>query len=184
MRFAVIGCGSIGRRHIANLLALGHEAVAYNRGDARREAARADFGIDVYDDRDRMLNEANADMAVICSPNNLHFDDAMAAAKAGIALFIEKPMASTVTDAAVLRSAVQDAGLFCHVGTNMRYHPGPSTVRRLMREDVIGRPLWAELWGRMYLPDWHPRKITGRCTAPAATRMVARFSTSCMSSAC
>ena len=71
MRFLVIGCGSIGRRHIGNLLALGHEVVAWNRGEERRQSAARDFNIPVYADLNEMLDESTADAAVICSPNNM-----------------------------------------------------------------------------------------------------------------
>ena len=36
MKIAVIGCGSIGQRHIKNLIKLGHEVLAWNRKDPRR----------------------------------------------------------------------------------------------------------------------------------------------------
>ena len=156
MRFAVIGCGSIGRRHIGNLLDLGCEVVAYNRGAERREAAARDFGIVTYADRDAMLRGSGADMAVVCSPNSCHLDDMRAVVAAGCHLFIEKPLAVDEAGLREIDSSIRCRNLFTHVGSNMRFHHGPATVRTLLEEGRIGRPLWAQLWGRMYLPDWHP----------------------------
>lgn len=155
-RCAVLGCGSIGRRHIANLQALGRDVVAYNRGTPRREAAARDFGIPVFDDRARLLRETAPDMVVVCTPNNVHEADILAALDAGAALFVEKPLSHDAASVVRLSARLADRAVFCQVGSNMRYHYGPEAVARVLRQGTLGRPLWGELWGRMYLPDWHP----------------------------
>lgn len=156
LKFAVIGCGSIGRRHIGNLLQLGCEVVAYNRGAGRRNAAATDFGIETYADRDAMLQEAAGAVAVIASPNNCHVDDMRASVNAGCHLFVEKPIAVDEAGLSEIERLARRNGLFTHVGCNMRFHHGPSVLQSLLDEGRIGRPLTAQLWGGMYLPDWHP----------------------------
>lgn len=156
MRVVVIGCGSIGTRHARNLLALGHEVAAWNRGRSRREAIAAELGLPVYGDLDRMLVEFPADAAVVATPQTLHLEHALAAARAGLHLFIEKPLAHTLRGLEELEAEVAARGLITCVGSNMRFHFGPASVMRDLASGRLGRPLVAHLWGGMYLPDWHP----------------------------
>ena len=156
MRFVVIGCGSIGKRHIGNLLVLGHEVAGYNRGEVRRVEALDRFGIPVYDDLDVMLDEFPADAAVIATPQALHMEHSLTATQKGLHLFIEKPLSGSLEGLDMLEREVKSRGLITHIGCNMRFHFGPSTVRDRMENGFVGRPLWAFFWGGMHLPDWHP----------------------------
>lgn len=157
MKFVVIGCGSIGRRHIGNLLGLGHEVVAWNRGAERRERVERDFGIPVLDDLGALLAQG-ADAAVVCSPNSHHLAHAGAATQAGLHLFVEKPVANILDGLHELEAEAAARGLVTHVGCNMRFHFGPETIKRFLVEGRIGKPLWAFVWGGMHLPDWHPEE--------------------------
>ena len=156
MKIAVIGCGSIGRRHINNLLGLGYQVVAWNRRHERRQAAAQDFGIEVYVDLEQMLNGSEAEAAVVCSPNSMHLEHAAMAVDRGLHIFVEKPVATFLDGMSELIDAANERGLITHVGSNMRFHFGPSKVKTMLDAGEIGRPLWAHFWGGMHLPDWHP----------------------------
>jgi len=156
MQFAIVGCGSIGSRHIYNLLQLGHQVVAYNRGQKRRNAVEQQFGIPTYDCLDSMLDLNNLDAVVICSPNSIHIENLALIIGRGLHFFIEKPLAVALDGLDELEIDVAEKGLISHVGTNMRFHFGPRTVKEKLDASFIGRPLWANFWGGMYLPDWHP----------------------------
>jgi len=156
MRFAVIGCGSIGLRHISNLLQLGHEVVAYNRGQARRDLAKRRFNIPTFDSIDEMLDSNKCDAVIICSPNSLHKYHMISVIERGLHFFVEKPLAVELNDLSEMEADITKKGLISHVGANMRFHFGPMTVKEHLDLDFIGRPLWANFWGGMYLPDWHP----------------------------
>ena len=155
MKFGIIGCGSIGRRHIRTLLELGHEVLAYNRGDARRAAVESDFGIRVFERTEAVFAE-RIDAAVICSPNNLHVNHALQAARKGAHLFIEKPLSYSLEDVETLREEVSKSRLISHVGSNMRFHFGPEFIKAELARKTLGKILWASVWAGMYLPDWHP----------------------------
>jgi predicted dehydrogenase len=158
MKVAVIGCGSIGRRHIGNLLTMGYEVVASNRGQERRDQAAQDFKIRVYRDMDEMLDHNIVEAVIICSPNSFHLEHTTKAIKKGLHIFVEKPIAVTLDglDELELKAAKKD--LIIHVGANMRFHFGPSTVKEYIDSGQLGRPLWAHFWGGMHLPDWHPEE--------------------------
>lgn len=157
MKFAVIGCGSIGQRHIETLLALGHDVMAYNRGEERRNLVARRFGIETFGDFERAF-EAGSDAAIICTPNSLHVPHAMAAARRGLHLFIEKPVSGAMDGLDDLCEEVKYRDLITHVGSNMRFHMGPEKIRNCISGGQIGVPLWAYFWGGMHLPSWHPEE--------------------------
>ncbi|MCK5713069.1 MAG: Gfo/Idh/MocA family oxidoreductase, partial [Hyphomicrobiaceae bacterium] len=156
MKFIVIGCGSIGKRYIDILLVLGHEVVAYNRGAARRNAVKNKYNIKVYGDLDEILAREQADAALICTPNSLHIENAWSAARHGLHLFIEKPLSHNLDNISEFQKEVLSRELIAHVGSNMRFHFGPAKIYEILQAGIIGRPLWAHLWGGMHLPSWHP----------------------------
>lgn len=91
MRFLVLGCGSIGRRHIGNLLSLGvTEVAAYDIDPERRQEVEARFHITAFPG----LEEAwswHPQAVVVATPTSLHLSQAMEAALRGSHLFVEKP---------------------------------------------------------------------------------------------
>lgn len=155
-RFLVMGCGSIGRRHIANLLRLeAGEIIAYDPLGERSRAAAADFGARAVG----TLGEAWAaepEVALITAPTGAHMSLALEAAARGCHLFIEKPLADRSDDVPRLLDVIRRNRLVALVACNIRFHPGPALVKRLIRDGAIGRVVAARVSFGQYLPDWHP----------------------------
>ncbi len=156
MRFLVIGCGSIGRRHIGNLLALdAGEILAFDlRGDRRSEVA-SQYGVRVVDNLDHAW-DAHPEVALVTAPTRQHVPLGLQAAEHGCHLFIEKPLSDQRDRVDQLLSAVQGGNLITLVGCNMRFHPGLMKVKKLVDEEAIGRVVAARVEAGQYLPDWHP----------------------------
>ena len=128
MRIAVLGCGSIGRRHLHNLRRLGcDDVVAYDPLLEARQAVAHELGV-------RCLATVEAvwatqpQVVLIAAPSNLHTELALAAAERGCDLFIEKPLAHTLADLDRLQAEVTARDLVTMVGCNMRFHPGPMAM--------------------------------------------------------
>lgn len=156
-RILVIGCGSIGQRHIGNLLALGvTNLLAFDPRPDRRREAEARFGIETVEDLPRAW-AADPEVALIAAPTSLHVQLALEAAEHGCHLFIEKPLSDRL-DAAVdrLLALVQARRLVTLVGCNMRFHPTLRHVKTLCTERAIGHLVAARVEAGQYLPDWHP----------------------------
>ena len=156
MRFIVLGCGSIGKRHIANLLSLGHEVVAWNRSAERREQVRKLYSITVFEELEDLFLNSPAEGAIVATPQTCHLYHALAAVQNNLHLFIEKPVAHTLEGLDTLVDECERKALVVQVGCNMRFHYGPASVKGIIDNGIIGRPIWGQIWGGMHLPDWHP----------------------------
>jgi predicted dehydrogenase len=95
-------------------------------------------------------------VAFITAPSNWHTELALEAARQNCHLFIEKPLAHTTEGIDTLCAEVAQRELCTMVGCNMRFHPGPATVKRLMEEGQIGPVVAARIQSGSYLPSWRP----------------------------
>lgn len=151
----IAGYGSIGRRHLANLRALGWSDVRLYRTGHSTLPGADDAGVPV--DTDLAAALARRPIAVIVSnPTAYHVPVAIEAARAGAHLLIEKPLSHEIEGIAELESIVAKQGLAALVGFHFRFNPGLRQVQAWLREDAIGSVVAVQAhWGE-YLPDWHP----------------------------
>lgn len=165
---AVVGCGSIGRRHIANLAALekvGRITVA-TRDPRCLEGFEHDRRITAVGSPD----DLTADIAVIANDTARHADTAALLAGRGMHLFIEKPVAITAGEAETIRSAANDAGVKVQVGYNLRFLGIMDRLRTLLAERTIGTLYFARIEAGQYLPDWRPGTDYRRSYSASAAR--------------
>lgn len=113
-------------------------------------------GLPVERDLGEALARWRPEAVVISNPTAFHMEVAISAARAGCHLMIEKPISHSLEGIDHLREALAEGSLRVLVGFQFRYHPGLQTVKRLLNDNAIGRPISARVhWGE-YLPDWHP----------------------------
>jgi predicted dehydrogenase len=159
MRFVVLGAGSIGRRHLANAVSLGHTIAAVHDPDPDRltEAGRLAGGTAVLTTSERDALAMDADAVLVCSPPTHHVLQARAAVARGRHVLIEKPLSHTLDDVDALVTEAAAARRTVLVGCNLRFLPSMQLVRRLLAEGRIGTPLSARAHFGYYLPSWRPR---------------------------
>ncbi|NDJ62250.1 MAG: Gfo/Idh/MocA family oxidoreductase [Chloroflexi bacterium] len=151
----LVGFGSIGRRHLRNLRALGQTALSVYRTGRSTLPADELADVRVYTDLDAALAQRPL-AAVIANPTALHIPAATAAAEAGCHLLLEKPIAHNLDGVDHLQQIVASQHLTVLVGFQFRFHPGLQQIKRLLASDVIGPVVSAQAhWGE-YLPNWHP----------------------------
>jgi len=155
-QFVVVGCGSIGKRHIRNLKHLGvNQVVAVDvRADRRREVLDR-FGVPAFGDIPSAL-AGEAIAALICTPTRFHLEHALLAARSGCHLFIEKPVSDSMEDVDELIEEVERRGLKTFVGCNFRFERGLRHVKRLLDDRAVGKVISARAQFGQYLPDWRP----------------------------
>jgi predicted dehydrogenase len=155
MKFLIAGLGSIGRRHLQNLLALGETDILLYR---TRKSTLPEEGLQsfpVETDLQTAL-EYKPDAVIVSNPTALHLETALPAARAGCHLFLEKPVSHSWEGIPALQEAVRRSGSRVLVGYQFRFHPGLQCVRRRLLDGAIGRPISVRAhWGE-YLPGWHP----------------------------
>ncbi len=169
MKVLFCGLGSIGQRHLRNLrTVLGPEldVIAYRSG-RESPVLNADmtvrsgvtlethYGIRSFNNLDEALSE-QPEVAFITNPNTLHLPVALAAARAGCHLFIEKPISNSPVGINDLVNTVERNGLVAFVAYQFRFHPGLRLMKSLIEEKALGRLASVHVVNGEYLPDWHP----------------------------
>jgi predicted dehydrogenase len=155
VRFLIAGLGSIGRRHLRNLVALGQrDLVLYRTGRGSLLNEELD-GFPTETDLAAALAR-RPDGVIVSNPTSLHLDVAIPAAEAGCHLLLEKPVSADLKGVDELRRAVTNSGANVLMGFQFRFHPTLRMVKSLVEKDSLGRLVSARgHWGE-YLPEWHP----------------------------
>lgn len=150
----IAGFGSIGRRHLRNLRALGHKNfVLYRIG---KGTLPDDEIADIPTEYDLTKALSHKPIAtIVANPTALHMPVAIAASEAGSHLFLEKPISNNLDGVEELRRLVRSRKLVVQVGFQFRFHPGLRQVKRLLKKKAIGSVVSVQAhWGE-YLPGWH-----------------------------
>ena len=169
LKILFAGLGSIGQRHVRNLRTLlGNEVdiLAY-RTTRQSPFLNPDLtalsGVDVertysicsFDNLESALAQ-KPDAVFVTNPNALHLSVALAAARAGCHLFIEKPLSHSLDGTDELIELTERKSLVAFVGYQFRFHTGLLLVKSLIEEGRLGRLVAAHIVNAEYLPDWHP----------------------------
>jgi predicted dehydrogenase len=113
------------------------------------------YGIRSFANLDDALAE-RPDAVFVTNPNLLHLQVALAAARAGCHLFIEKPLSHSLDGIDKLIEIVQRKKLVAFVAYQFRFHPGLRLMKTLIEQGRLGRLSAAHIVNGEYLPDWHP----------------------------
>jgi predicted dehydrogenase len=150
VRIGVVGCGSVSQRGILPHLSQGDigdklRLVAVCDVVAERaEACKKRFGADQhYGDYEEMLSEAGLDAVTIATPTQLHYDQALKAARSGINVHLNKPMTLTAKEADDLLSARDAARIKLVVSPGTAFNGDVQRVRHILTQGVIGKIYWA-----------------------------------------
>ena len=156
MKFVIIGCGSIGERHLRNLQALSAgEIFAFDKDIKRLAIIEEKYQVRVSTNLEDFLDD-QVDALVICVPPSLHVPYALRGIECNCHLFIEKPLSHDLENVDILLEQAQAEDLIISVGYNFRFHPGLRLVKQLIDHNKIGKILGARVEAGQYLPDWHP----------------------------
>ncbi len=142
LRIGVIGVGRIGRMH-AELLARRIPGATlggvYDLSAGSAQAVAADLGVPVAGSVDDLLH-GDVDAVAICTSTDTHADLVAAAARAGKAVFCEKPVSLDLAKTDRALAEVDRAGVPFQVGFNRRFDPAHQSVRDAVAAGAIGEP--------------------------------------------
>lgn len=159
--WGIVGLGRIATEEIAP--AVNSLTNSTLRGVASRDALRAkEFAArhgaqQAYDDYRALLDDPAVNAVYIATPNGMHADQVVDAARAGKHVLCDKPLATTVADAERALAECDAAGVRLGVMFQTRNHEGMSDIRRLLSDGEIGPVKLAQLElgpGRMLPKGW------------------------------
>ena len=152
MKALVIGYGSIGKRHVENL-------VSYKNYDVIIVTKQKDIPkmrrVKIFDNLDDAINE-KPKIALITNETRFHIQVATKLAKNGINLFIEKPLSDSLKGITTLQKIIKKKKLVTMVGCNFRFFPPIMNIKKIISRNEIGRIISVQVENGSYLPDWHP----------------------------
>ena len=111
---------------------------AWDEDSVRGRDAGARLDVPFVERLEDALGRGDVDAVTICSTNNAHADLAVAAARAGKHLMVQKPMATTVADCDRMVEAVEAAGVLYYQSHNLRFDPVHEELKRLVDAGEIG----------------------------------------------
>jgi len=157
MKIIVIGCGSIGQRHIKNLISIKAGRIMAFDVDRKRleEVKRISRKVLVSSSLDLLWKE-RPDAAFIASPTALHPKHALEAAGNGCHMFIEKPLSHNMRGIDSLIKIAKQKRLITFIGYAYRFNDCMVKISRLIDKNLIGKVASGRFYFGSYLPDRHP----------------------------
>ena len=143
LRFGLIGAGRIGAYHATTLARRLPEAELVVVADPAEGAARrlaGALGAEATADPQALIDDPRVEAVAITCASTAHADLVVAAAEAGKAVFVEKPMAMTLADADRAIAACRAAGVPLQVGFNRRFARDFAGARQVVADGGIGTP--------------------------------------------
>ncbi len=154
MKIGIIGLGSIGQRHARTLLKLGITdiyALRTKKGTMTKLPDDLRDVKEVYSEDE--FYDTDLDGVIIANPTSLHIDTMKKALQKNIAVFVEKPLASHLSE-------LEELGQFdlskVFVGFTMRYDAVINHIKGVLDSKKLGEIYKAHLYCGQYLPHWHP----------------------------
>ncbi|WP_432542008.1 Gfo/Idh/MocA family protein [Kineococcus sp. SYSU DK002] len=171
LRVAVIGTGarSVIGLHVPTARPGARvSAVADTAPEGRAHAADVFPGATVHPGHRALIAAGGVDAAIVTTPDHTHADIAVDLLRAGIAVYLEKPLATTLPDADRVLLTAAETGTPLYVGHNFRHAAVVRTMRGIIERGEIGevKSIWVRHFvghgGDYYFKDWHAdRRRTG-----------------------
>ena len=153
-KIAVAGAGLIGRRHI-ELVAESADCELTAIVEPAESAVELAASLQVtrYTDLTKLIDESPVDGVILATPNQLHYEQALACIDANLPVLIEKPIAETVQQAQRLVARVEETGARVIVGHHRMHSSVMQKAREIITSGVIGDIVAVQGAALFYKPD-------------------------------
>ena len=111
-------------------------------------------GIGLYDNFEKALQHEGVDIVAVCTPQQYHAENTIAAAEAGKHIVIEKPIANSPEEMVAMREAVRKAGVRTVVSFVLRWNPLFETVKAMVADDAVGDVYYVETDYQHDIASW------------------------------
>lgn len=170
LRTAILGCGNFAHRHAASLQKLrdGFEMTAFCNRSIEKAAAFSEKYTSgrapVFADHHRLFEQVPLDVVVICLPPYAHSDEVEIAAKKGVHVFIEKPIALTSEHGWDMVHAAEAAGIVTQVGFMFRFGEAVERLKGMIdsgEAGEVGLMSARYFCNSLHAPWWRRRDLSG-----------------------
>jgi predicted dehydrogenase len=157
MKILVVGLGSIGKRHLGNILSLGYKDITLVSRHPSTQELYPD--LKVYKDLPTALAAQEFDAAVLCTPTAQHTAGLLALLKAQVRMiYLEKPVSHNFDAWEEVLQAYHSYKPWVCVGFDLHFDPGLGFVKKQIQGGTIGKLLAVNAFVGQYLPDWRPHE--------------------------
>ena len=142
IRVAIVGCGRISKKHFESIDARSDELdlVSICDSDANiLDLYRKKYRVPAYLHLNEMIENEELDLVVLCTPSGLHARQAEVAAKHGVGVITEKPMATSWRDGLRMVKACDDAGVRLFVVKQNRRNKTVQLLKKAIEKGRFGR---------------------------------------------
>lgn len=153
-KLIIVGLGLVGRRHADAIRQINNaQLVGVVDTSAAAHAYARECGVECTDDLAAAFDKFSPDGVILATPTPLHVEQGNLCVSRGCPVLIEKPLATSATEAESLIADAERLGVPVLVGHHRRYNPLIQKARALIDEDVLGiiRSVHAQCW--LYKPD-------------------------------
>lgn len=153
----IIGCGSIGERHLRCFQQTGRCTVSVCDANAPLLATVSQrYGAKAYATLAEATQAQRFAAFVICTPAHTHLGIAREGAAHGAALLIEKPLSVTLEGIGETRAAIARSGRFTAVAYVYHCFPWIVAAREFLHSGALGRPLHVSVVAGQHFPTFRP----------------------------
>jgi predicted dehydrogenase len=150
INFLIVGCGSIGQRHLKNLLSLDQKNIKiYDSDCVLAKKISKKFNVEQLE----TLQFKNVNCTLICTPPSTHTSIAKKALSGSSNIFIEKPLDNSLKDINDIIKIAKKKSLNIFVGYVFRFDPGLQKIEKLLEQDSIGKVISFDAYEGWYLPN-------------------------------
>ncbi|MDA8226233.1 MAG: Gfo/Idh/MocA family oxidoreductase [Desulfitobacterium hafniense] len=154
MDFLVVGLGSMGKRRIRCLKALGYNnIVGFDSREDRRVQAEEKYGIKTCQDLFQAFNKGEPTAMIIAVPPDVHHKYIKVAIQKNISFFVEASVVDT--DMELIKSTLENLDIIAAPSATLLFHPAIQQITQIVKSGHLGKVSNIILHSGQFLPDWH-----------------------------
>ena len=156
LRSLIIGCGSIGERHLHNIKKIGIKDIGIldiNKTQVNSLAKK--YSVKKFYDLDSALS-FKPDFSIICTLPESHIPIANSCINSGSHVFVEKPLSSNLKNVITMLKKAKTKKLKVAVGYNLRFDKGINLLKHKLQQKEIGKPLSILITFGHNIKFWRP----------------------------
>ena len=143
IKTGIIGCGKGAHLHAQALKSLPESdfTAVYSRNLTTAKAFEKKYNVPAFASIEEMAQVGGVEMVVVCTPHPAHADVTIRAAKAGMHVLVEKPLASSLQDCDAMIRTAKEKGVLLGTVCQRRFYPSAMRLREAIDAGKIGRPI-------------------------------------------